>query len=268
MVQEQLPLCARILEFFDWDREYAVVSADMVLRWNRAHRSGKYATREDKKLFIRTAAQFLNALESPTASLMNDYASHDFDNCEVCKNNKIFDYKKFIRWIREDEAATKRRRAEEAKAKVIEAAKHAEEAAKRAEEERIAKLCPVCKERPLGSMLVNNLKMVGGTRDTKGSPCDQCYDQGYEQQQERRKRMFIPASEMLPPRPGYLEAQKAAAEANAAGEAAEAANAAEEAKAKAEAAATKAPRKVVRCIDCGSPMVHGQEHVCDEVKEG
>jgi hypothetical protein len=127
MVKEQLPLCIKILGFFEDAEEYAVQSAEAVLKWNRAHRSGKYASKDDKKLYMRTAAQFLKALESPSASLINDYASHDFKNCEVCREAGTYHYKEMIRNIREDQRREAERKEREKQQAIIAAKRKAEE---------------------------------------------------------------------------------------------------------------------------------------------
>jgi len=54
-IEKGLPLCDRILEHFDTVEEgYKGLAAEMVLKYNRAHRDHKYATKDDRKLFIRT----------------------------------------------------------------------------------------------------------------------------------------------------------------------------------------------------------------------
>ena len=198
MIREQLPLCVRILEFFPRADEYAVQAADLVLKFNRVHRSGKYATKDDKKLYIRDAAQYLKALESPSATLMNEYDSHDFKNCEMCRNAGVFDYKEFVREIRKEE----RRKAEQAEKNRI---AEAELAARRAEEERIAKLCPDCRKNEPGKYVAY---LGGGKGWVK--VCDPCYDRKYEYQQEQLDRGIPMPIGMKPlaPRPEYLEAKR------------------------------------------------------------
>jgi hypothetical protein len=110
MVQEQLPLCSRILEHFHVPDEFQVLAAEMVLRYNRAHRSGKYASKEDKKLYIRTASQFLKALESDSASLMNDYDGHEFERCEACQQNNVWHYDALIEEIQKERVAKEQAR--------------------------------------------------------------------------------------------------------------------------------------------------------------
>jgi hypothetical protein len=118
MVRGQLPLCTRILEHFRVPEGFEVLAAEMVLLYNRAHRSGKYASKQDKKLYIRTASQFLKALESDSASLMNDYDAHAFDQCEVCQQNGVWHYDKLIKEVQDDRVAK-----EEARLRAIENAK-------------------------------------------------------------------------------------------------------------------------------------------------
>ncbi len=126
MVREQLPICQRILTYFSESRhvadEFAVLAAEQVLKYNRAHRSGKYASKEDKKLLIRTAKQFLKALESDSASLMNDYLTHGIDECEVCLKAGVSNYRTLIKEILKD-----RDDREEARLRAIEQEKLAAE---------------------------------------------------------------------------------------------------------------------------------------------
>lgn len=200
MVREQLPLCARILSFFADTGEYNVQAAELVLKFNRAHRSGKYANKDDKKLYIRTAAQFLKALESENAFLLNDYDSHDFKNCETCREAEVFNYKVWLREIRLQE----QRDAEQQRKNELAAAQRA---ARKAEEERIAKLCPDCKKNEPGQ----HMAYLGGGAGWK-KLCDPCYDRKYEYQQEQLDiGKPLPIS-MKPyePRPEYLEAKRKA----------------------------------------------------------
>jgi hypothetical protein len=198
MVREQLPLCARILSFFADTGEYNVQAAELVLKFNRAHRSGKYANKDDKKLYIRTAAHFLKALESENAFLLNDYDSHDFKNCETCRGAGVFDYKTWVRMIREEE----QRKAEQKKLDERDAA---ERAARRAEQERIAKLCPECRKNDPGNHMAYR---SGGSGWVK--VCDPCYDRKYEYQQSQLDMGLRIGMKPLEPRPEYLEAKQAA----------------------------------------------------------
>jgi hypothetical protein len=182
--------------FADAD-EYMVRAAELVLKFNRAHRSGKFATKEDKKLYIRTAVQFLKALESASASLMNDYDSHDFKNCETCRNAGVFEYKAFVRKVREDTLREAEHQKQVARA-------NAELAARRAEEERIAKLCPECRKNDPGKHLAYR---SGGGGWVK--VCDPCYDRKYEYQQSQLDMGLRIGAELLKPRPEYLEAKRA-----------------------------------------------------------
>jgi hypothetical protein len=99
VVRDQLPLCSRILDYFNLvEPEFQYNAATMVLRFNRVcqHPVGKYATKEDKKLHIRKAEQFLSALESDSQMLINDYESHDFANCEKCMAGMVVHYRDWI----------------------------------------------------------------------------------------------------------------------------------------------------------------------------
>ncbi|HXJ03670.1 MAG TPA: hypothetical protein VNH65_01135 [Candidatus Acidoferrum sp.] len=200
MVREQLPLCARILEFFPRADEYAVKAAELVLGFNRAHRSGKYATKDDKKLYIRNAAQYLKALESSTASLLNDYDNHDFKNCETCRESGVFDYKAFVREIRKDQEREAARKKQEKLAAI-------EREKRLAEEARIAKLCPECKKADRGEHLMYS---IGGWVKV----CDACYDKRYESEQNTlADKGWYAIRQPLKPRPEYLAAKEAEAKA-------------------------------------------------------
>jgi hypothetical protein len=123
MVLSQYPICVRILSFFYVRDEFKVFAAMLVLNFNRAHRSGKYASKEDKLMYLRDAPQFLRALESPTAKLMNDYDQHDYENCDKCAAADGcggMHYRKLIREMlqrRADRDAEYKRKVEEEAAK-------------------------------------------------------------------------------------------------------------------------------------------------------
>jgi len=202
MVREQLPLCARILEFFPRADEYAVKAAELVLGFNRAHRSGKYATKDDKKLYIRNAAQYLKALESSTASLLNDYDNHDFKNCETCRESGVFDYKAFVREIRKDQER-------EAEQKKRDAANAIQQAKLKAERERKERLCPECQKTDRGEHIMSS---IGGWVKV----CNACYDKRYESEQEHIAKMGGWRNNLrkpLEPRPEYAAAKEAEARA-------------------------------------------------------
>ena len=202
MVREQLPLCARILEFFPHADEYAVKAAELVLGFNRAHRSGKYATKDDKKLYIRNAAQYLKALESSTASLLNDYDNHDFKNCETCRESGVFDYKAFVREIRKDQER-------EAEQKKRDAANAIQQAKLKAERERKERLCPECQKTDRGEHIMSS---IGGWVKV----CNACYDKRYESEQEHIAKMGGWRNNLrkpLEPRPEYAAAKEAEARA-------------------------------------------------------
>lgn len=183
-VAKHFPCAERILTFFDMvDENYQAMAAEMVLDWNRAHRSGKYASKDDKKLLIRTAAQYLRALESDNAFLLNDYDSHEFEQCEVCKERGYTHYRQFIKEMQEEE-----RRKEAAKQEAIH---------RRAEEERLAKLCASCKKTEPGRMT-----MWSSTYRKHLKVCDACYDNRYESQQSGLTRIDSNNSR-IDPRPGY-----------------------------------------------------------------
>jgi hypothetical protein len=195
-IEKGLPICDLILAHFDdVDEDYRGLAATMVLNFNRAHRSHNYATKDDKKLCIRTAEQFLKALESDNATLLNDYLVHDFENCELCVNAGVVKYRPLIFGIIND-----KREKEERKRK---------EAARLAEEARLAKLCFKCKKVPFGSMsLPGGMDIfTNGVREVLKRVCDQCYDAAFEFQQ--KSGMHV--REVLTARPGYLEAKRAAA---------------------------------------------------------
>lgn len=180
LVREQLPLCQRILALMPVDAPYSGLAADMLLDWNRAHRSGKYASKEDKRLYIRSARQFLAALESPTASLLNDYHAHDFERCPTCVEKGIVHYDTLIQQL------------------VREEQERAEQERRRAEEERLAKLCPLCKQNEPSSMALHD-----GSSSQSHRVCDPCYDRAYEAQQNDPHVRYSVSNPRLEPRPGY-----------------------------------------------------------------
>ncbi len=189
IVREQLPLCDRIVEFFGGEgvnavpRRWRKLAAEAVLNWNRIHRSGKYASKDDKKLYLRSAKQYLNALESANGALLNDYHNHEFDNCEVCKTHG---FNHFYQSIANIEAKEEREKAAEQA-----------ELARRAEQERLAKLCRFCKDKPFGQMTLWESLLRKPL-----SACDDCYDARYEAQQRGLTRIDS-NTPRLDPRPGY-----------------------------------------------------------------
>jgi len=84
LVKEQLPMAIEILSLVPGDMD----ALDLVT-WNHAHRSHKYATKEDKRLLLRSPKQMLASLKSPTASLVNDYDLHPFNDCSICKDQGL-----------------------------------------------------------------------------------------------------------------------------------------------------------------------------------
>ena len=198
MVRTQLPLCSRILGFFADADEYRVQAAELVLKFNRAYRSGKYANSGDKKLYIRTAAQYLKSLESENAYLLNEYASHDFKNCETCKGAGVWDYKAWVLELHKEEQRKAERKIKDERAA-------AELAAREAERQRIAALCPECRKNAPGK----HLAFRTGAGWVK--VCDPCYDHKYEYQQSQLDMgKDIGRVTPLEPRPEYLEAKRKA----------------------------------------------------------
>ena len=90
LVKEQLPMAIEILSLVPADME-----ALDLLAWNHAHRSHRYATKEDKKLFLRSPKQMLAALKHPNATLVNDYDLHPFNQCNICKEHGLVHTKIF-----------------------------------------------------------------------------------------------------------------------------------------------------------------------------
>jgi hypothetical protein len=181
--EENMSRCREILGYFEHARQYSVVASVCVLKWNRAHRSGKYASKDDKKLYIRSAKQYLKALQSDTASLVNDYALHEFAHCEVCKEHGLLHYDDVIGEMIEKDRAEEERRVREA------------------EEARLAKLCQQCKVNAPGSMA-----LVGHLNHTV-RVCDACYDKEYE---KRQNGFYGLRTNIIEARPGYLEAKRKA----------------------------------------------------------
>jgi hypothetical protein len=183
-VEAQLPTAWRILQHFEehYGVVYSVWAAQFVLEWNRAHRSGKYASKDDKKMYLRTAEQYLKALDSPSATLLGDYESHEFGHCPTCQEHSLKHVRVCIEEDKQKEQAA------------------ADAAARRAEEERLAKLCPICQEREPGKMALSGFMQENLSNIQKVSRCvcDQCYDKAYESRSRGA----------LSPRRGYLESKQ------------------------------------------------------------
>jgi hypothetical protein len=195
MVKDQFPLCAKILSHFNGaPEELKPAAAELVLKYNRAHRGHKYASKQDKELYIKSAKRFLSALESPSATLMNDYDTHDFENCEICQNAGCgMHWREFVREMLAEKERQEALRLE------------AERAA--AEETRRKIICPVCDKRERGKMTLGGFNHVfsGGLREVRETVCDQCYDNAYEYQQ---KHANMRVREVLSPRPEYITAKR------------------------------------------------------------
>lgn len=253
MVRDGYPLCQKILGFFMWEfdeitpevRHYQQYAAKAVLQWNRAHRSGTYATKEDKKLYIRSAKQFLRAMEA--GNLLNDYLNHDFDQCETCKAAGVQHYETIINNIikrREDE---KRRKEDERRF--------------REEQERIARLCARCQNSPLGKYSLPGFHefLQGGLQEVSKRVCDACYDAAYEEQQ---RNINARVKYVLEPRQEYAEAKRREKEAMlAAYEAKEAARKAaeEEARKKRMEELDAMEEDVPICRGCGQIRFHAKD---------
>jgi hypothetical protein len=104
-------------------RPYTDTAARAVLLYNRTHRSGKYASKDDKKLYIRSARQFAKALAA--GNMLNDYMNHDFIGCETCKNHGVQPYMDIISSILEEQE----RKAERQREAAAKAARAKEQAA-------------------------------------------------------------------------------------------------------------------------------------------
>jgi len=192
-IEKGLPICDRILTHFDdVPEDYRSLAATMVLKYNRAHRDHTYATKEDKRLCIRTAERYLAALESDNATLMNDYLTHNFDNCELCVQAGVMKYRPLI----QEMIAEKRQREERKRAEEI----------RRVEEERLAKLCARCQKVSFGEMqLVGNPDRWNNHHSER--VCDACYDAEYESIERGLRGLRV---NRIDPRPGYLEAKRKA----------------------------------------------------------
>ncbi|MGE5114533.1 MAG: hypothetical protein ACM3JB_27040 [Acidobacteriaceae bacterium] len=124
MVKKSLPVCRAILEalrgtdFDAWD----------LIAWNRAHRSHKFASKQDKAMYLRRPEQMLKALTSENGSLLNEYDLHDFDGCDICNENRF-------RHTRDRKAENARIMVEK-KAERLREMEAEAEARRRAEEER------------------------------------------------------------------------------------------------------------------------------------
>jgi hypothetical protein len=83
-VQEQLPIALAIFAAMPENTD-----AYDLLKWNRIHRSHKFATQQDRSLRIRNAAQFLSAVTSGNRYLLDDYDTHDFVGCDICHSRGL-----------------------------------------------------------------------------------------------------------------------------------------------------------------------------------
>ena len=200
MVRDGYPLCQKILGFFMWEfdeitpevRHYQQYAAKAVLQWNRAHRSGRYATKEDKKLYIRNAKQFLRAMEA--GNLLNDYLNHDFDQCETCKAAGVPSVTRPSSTTSSTGAKTKN------------AAKKTS-ADSREEQEHIARLCARCQNSPHGKYSLPGFRefLQGGVQEVSKRVCDACYD---ATSQEQQRNVNARVKYVLEPRPEYAEAKR------------------------------------------------------------
>jgi hypothetical protein len=73
-----------------------------ILRWNQTHKSGGLVIRSLDKLSAAIRAVTPN-------SLLNQYASHDFESCKICKTHKLVSVaeKQTIRLAKEEKASAK-----------------------------------------------------------------------------------------------------------------------------------------------------------------
>jgi hypothetical protein len=102
LVQEQMPHFKEIISLANSEG----FDPSELLQWNRAHKKGG--------LFIRSGDQYLNALKSSTLHLLNDYKTHDFTECPICKR------KSFIHPDEKDRIAWEHEQAEQAQVKLRE----------------------------------------------------------------------------------------------------------------------------------------------------
>lgn len=84
LVNEQLPMALEILYLVPEHQD----ARDLV-EWNHKHRGHKYASKQDRALYIRSCKQLLAALKSPDANLVNDYDTHAWDECSICKEHGL-----------------------------------------------------------------------------------------------------------------------------------------------------------------------------------
>lgn len=68
-----------------------------LLVWNRVHKRGN--------LYLRSCVQYRAALNSPEDHLLNDYATHDFDHCKLCKEHKLLSWGQRLAVKRQEEEA-------------------------------------------------------------------------------------------------------------------------------------------------------------------
>ncbi len=183
-VRRYTPTCREILKRFEDAGKHACLAAILVLKFNRAHGDHKFATAEEKSLYIRRPDIFLKALDSENSALMTKYLEHDFTRCEICINAGADNYNTAI------QRAEDRKRDEEER-------KQAE-----AEEQRLAKLCGRCKLVPFGKMYLPDGKDRIG-HHVSVRVCDRCYDRSYEWQQKHIGDSSQKITTLLDRRPGY-----------------------------------------------------------------
>jgi hypothetical protein len=84
VVQKHLPAAIQITKLIPED-----IDAVQLVKWNRLHRDHKYATKQDKAMYLRSPEQMLKALTSENGNLLNDYETHDFEGCSICQEHCI-----------------------------------------------------------------------------------------------------------------------------------------------------------------------------------
>lgn len=82
--REYLRIASETLEALPED-----IDAFDLLSWNRCHRSGEFVSKADKALRIRTVPQFLKAVTGEEGWMLNEYDTHDWSGCPVCRDRNL-----------------------------------------------------------------------------------------------------------------------------------------------------------------------------------
>ena len=121
LVKRDVPVILECLKHVPEDMD----AADLI-KWNHLHRNHKYASKDDKRLYIRSAQQFLNTLTVGELTLLNDYDQHGFDSCEICQEHCLM-HTKTLRELAAEERERKAEAERQRLAAMVEAERQAVE---------------------------------------------------------------------------------------------------------------------------------------------